>query len=125
MELSDQQFEHIVGLITECRVGIISAKNEMLTELERAKRDLRVEIRSAVAGQGVIGSQLTAIEEDLGQLQKGQRGGREEIAEIKQSLEGVVQLTKSTWDLTESLQKHIHENTSLEHVARQESHRAQ
>lgn len=125
MELSDQQFEQIVGLITECRVGIISAKNEMLGELERAKRDLRVEIRSAVAGQAVIGSQLSAIEEDLGQLQKGQRGGREEIAQIKQSLDGVVQLTKSTWDLTESLQKHIHENTSLEHATGQESHRAQ
>lgn len=125
MELSDAQFEHIVGLLTENRVAITSAKNEMLTELERAKRDLRVEIRAAVAGQQVIGAQLTAIEEDLGQLQKGQRGGREEIALIHQNLEGVTQLCKSTWDLTESLQKHIHAEVSLDDASGHESHRAQ
>lgn len=125
MELSDAQFEHIVGLLADNRVAIVSAKNEMLTELERAKRDLRVEIRSAVDGQRVIGSQLTAIEEDLGQLQKGQRGGREEIALINQTLEGVTQLCKSTWDLTESIQKHIHGESSLEDASGHESHRAQ
>ncbi len=125
MELSDAQFEHLVGMLADNRTAIINTKNEVLNELEKTKRELREEIKAAVAGQGLIGSHLTAIEEDVGKVQVTLRGHTEEFGKVHQALEGITQLSKSTWDLTESLQKHIHGEVDLGNVTVQESQRSQ
>lgn len=124
MELTDGQFERLVGLLSENRVAIQTATIEIMSELEKTKRELRGEIKAAVFGQALIGSHLTALEEDVGKVQATLRGHTEEFRKVHQSLEGIVQLTKSTWDLSESLQKRIGE-TSLEHATGHESHRPQ
>jgi hypothetical protein len=125
MELTDGQFERLVGLLAENRVAIVTAKNEIMSEVEKTKRELREEIRSAVSGQTLTRAHLTAIEEDVGKVQVILRGHTAEFGKVHQALEGITQLTKSTWDQTESLQKHIHGETSLEHVTGHESQRPQ
>jgi hypothetical protein len=125
MELTDGQFERLVGLLAETRVAIRSSHNELMSELEKTKRELREEIRHVASGQSLLGSHLTAIEEDLGKVQIAQRGHTEEIGQVHQALEGITQLTKSTWDQTESIQKHIHGEASIEHVTGHESQRPQ
>lgn len=124
MELTDGQFERLVAMLAENRVAIVNAENTLMSELEKTKRELRGEIKAAVSGQGLLSSHLTAIEEDLGKVQVAQRGHTEELGKMHQALDGVVQLTKSTWDQTESIQKRIH-GEGIEHVAGHESHRAQ
>jgi hypothetical protein len=132
MELSDAQFEHLVGMLADNRVAIVNVEFALMTELEKTKRELREEIKAAVSGQGLLTAHLTAIEEDVGKVQATLRGHTEELGKVDrqlrfvhQSLEGVTQLCKSTWDLTESLQKHIHGEASLENVSGLESHRAE
>lgn len=125
MELSDAQFEHLVGMLADNRTAIINTKNEVLNEVEKTKRELREEIKAAVSGQGLIGAHLTAIEQDVGKVQVTLRGHTEEFGKVHQALEGITQLSKSTWDLTESLQKHIHGEVDLGNVTGQESQRPQ
>jgi hypothetical protein len=124
MELTDGQFERLVGLLAENRVAIVTASNELMSELEKTKRELREEIRHIASGQSLLGSHLTAIEEDIGKVQVAQRGHTEEFGRVHQALEGLTQLSKSTWDISESIQKHIHgEAGSIDHVTDQESQR--
>lgn len=125
MELSDAQFEQLVGMLADNRTAIINTKNELMNELEKTKRELRQEIKGVSGGLSLLGSQLTALEEDVGKVQAGVRGHTEEFGKVHQTLEGITQLTKSTWDLSESIQKHIHGESSLEHATGLESHRAQ
>lgn len=125
MELSDAQFEHLVGMLADNRTGIINATNELMNELEKTKRELREEIKAAVAGQGILSAHLSAIEEDVGKVQVAVRGHTEEFGKVHQALEGLTQLAKSTWDLSESIQKHIHGESSLENATGHESLRPQ
>lgn len=122
MELSDGQFEHLVALLAEGRVAVTTAKNELMTEVERVRREIREEIR--LRDQLLVG-QLTAIEEDMGKVQGALRAHAEEFGRMHQTLEGVVQLGKSSFDICQSLQQHVHKDQSGRDVTGQESQRPQ
>ena len=114
MELSDSQFERLVTMLADNRVAIATAKNELSAEIQTVKRDLGLRIEF-VAGK------LEAVEEDLGKVQSTQRehgallGSVEQlqrehtdvIAQMDQSLLGVTQLAKSSFDMIESVNKHL------------------
>ena len=122
MELSDGQFEQLVGMLADNRTAIRTVEINLMNELEKTKRDLRAELQAIAAGQTLLSSHIIAVEEDLGKVQIAQRGHTEEFLQIHQALDGLTQLGKSTWDISESLQKHIHgEDKRLDHVADQES----
>lgn len=141
MELSDGQFEQLVGMLADNRVQIINAtnelKHELLTEIERTRRDLREELRaisgSATISHNLLAAQLTTIEEDLGQMQVMQRAqgssilvAAEQVRQINQSMDGLTQLAKSTWDLVESQQRRTHgESSATDYVSGHESSQPQ
>lgn len=137
MELSDGQFEQLVGMLADNRVQLTNIKNELMNELMKTKRDLREELRAlsatAATSHTLLASQLTAIEEDIGQVQVLQRAQESSalalqgsVRQIDQSMEGLTQLAKSTWDLVESTQRRAHgESSATDYASGHESPRAQ
>ncbi|MES2403754.1 MAG: hypothetical protein V4567_05360 [Pseudomonadota bacterium] len=114
MELSDSQFERLVTMLADNRAAIRTVKNELSLEIQAVKRDLGLRIEF-VAGK------LEAVEEDLGKVQTtGREHGallesidgmtREQagiIQAMDQALVGVTQLSKTSFDMIESLNKHV------------------
>lgn len=109
MELSDGQFEHIVGLLAENRVAI----NNVSSELQAVERRLLKEIGVVSRNAELTHALATAIEEDVGKVQTQVRRvsetQRTTIASYDQTLDGIVQLGRSTFDMVESIQKQVHE----------------
>ena len=123
MELSDSQFEQIVGLITDVRVAVLTAKNEFSVELASVKKELGKHLV-------LLQSSCDVLEIDLAKVQKVQRDHSEALATIEatqrthsgtlsaieQSLEGVMQLSKTNFDMIESINKRaLGESGSIHH----------
>ncbi len=95
MEISDEQFDRLVGMIAESRV-----------EFRAAMSDLQLELRTGIAGirsnQVVIKETLSAIEAELNQIHIKQRSQ-------DQALDGLTQLGKTNFDMNESVLKALHD----------------
>lgn len=101
MSISEEQYERLIGLLTDNRVAITTLGREIglrLDELERGQQ----------LGFKLLGARCQAIEDDIGKVQSELREVVRVQTEHTQSLVGLTQLCKSGWDLTESLQRHIH-----------------
>jgi hypothetical protein len=116
MEISDSQFETLVAMLADNRAAIINLDIKVSTELQEIRQDLQ-------RGFRLLGAQLTVLEEDLGKVQTEQRSHGKVLAEHTQALEGITQLCKSQWDVTESIRRHQHgeELQSAHHGAHDES----
>lgn len=114
-ELSDAQFERLVGMLADNRVAVTQLSNDVelwRQEVSQSLQGMRHDFR-------LQGDLLRAIEEDVAKIQSIQR-------DQDQALEGITQLCKTTFDLHESLQKHIHgESSSIQHGESAESPRTQ
>lgn len=125
MEISDDQYERLVGLIAEARAAFVTELNSVNVTLEEAQRSSRSRFGELKAGIELTQSSLNVIEEDLSQVQtqvrdinrvQGEHG--KILGEHGQSLEGLTELASTNFDLIESLNKHIHgESSSIRHDA--------
>lgn len=114
-ELSDAQFERLVGMLADNRVAVTQLTNDVDLWRQEVQRELQG-MRHDFRMQGEL---LRALEGDVAQIQRTQRAQ-------DQALDGITQLCKTTFDLHESLQKHIHgESSSIQHGESAESPRAQ
>lgn len=116
MELSDGQFEQLVGMLAESRAAIAGLASDVKVGLEGVELRLMKEITAVAKNHQFTMSLLQALEEDVGGLQSAVRRigetQRTTIASYDQALDGLTQLCRSTFDMTESIQKHIHEESS-------------
>ncbi len=118
IELSDDQFERLIGLMAEHRVAILTELNDFRQDLTRRVDDLKI-------GLGLAHTALGVIEEDIGKIQSAQRIHSQELEQVKelqaehtQALLGVTELSKTNFDLIETLNKHIHgESSTISHDA--------
>jgi hypothetical protein len=102
VELSDAQFDQLIGMMAQTRV-------DTLTAIDDFRRDLNNRIDDLRSGMGLMHTTLNVIEEDVGKIQVLQR-------EHTQALDGVTELSKTNFDLIESLNKHIHgESSTISH----------
>lgn len=99
MELSDAQFEHIVGLLAENRVAVINLSNEM--QLARTEDAARISVNEK--NLLVLQSSIDCLEPELNKIHTALRTQAATLTEHTQALEGVVQLTKSAYDIVESI----------------------
>lgn len=94
MELSDEQFRHIVNLIAETRVEFRDALSELSFELRTGLSGIR-------KNQIVAQETLYAIEADVQKIQGALRAH-------DQALDGLTQLGKTNFDMNESVLKELH-----------------
>lgn len=99
MELSDAQFEHIVGLLAENRVALQGLKNEI--EIDRKTDAARLE--GIAKNLVVLQSSIDCLEPELNKLHTAVRTQAVTLSEHTQALDGVVQLAKSSYDIVESI----------------------
>ena len=104
MEMSMEMFERIVGLLAENRVAIQTSENALGQRLDGIQKDLG-EIRTT---HSLHRASLEALEEDLTEVQKELRSINRALGSQDQALEGLTQLTKTNFNMTESVLKHIH-----------------
>ncbi len=101
MEISDEQFELLTGMIAESRV-----------ELRQGISDLRIEIREGFAGvrkgQIVAHETALALEADVSGMQQVQRAHGEVLGRLEQAVDGLTQLGKTNFDMNESILKELH-----------------
>jgi hypothetical protein len=104
IELSEDQFKILLDGAARGRVDVLTAINDLRLELAQKLNDLKV-------GFGLMRATLAVLEEDVGKIQVLQR-------EHTQSLEGLTELTSTNFDLIESMNKHIHgESSTIAHDA--------
>lgn len=115
MQVSDEQFEQLVGMIAESRV-----------ELRQGISDLQFEIRTGFSNlhknQIVTQSEIEALIDDVKLIQRTQRDQGLVLGELLQATDGLTQLCKTNFDLTESIMKRLlgEESGTVSHG--QESH---
>lgn len=110
-DLSDYQFERLVGMLADNRVAVTQLGNE----LDLFRQEIQQVFQGMNRDLSMQGKLLHAVEEDLSGVQRTLR-------DHTQALDGITQLCKTTFDLHESLQKHIHgESSSIEHGVTAES----
>lgn len=118
MEISDDQYERLVGLIADARATFITELNHVKVALEEVQAASRSRFADLKTGQALTQTTLNVIEEDLGTVQTDVREIKAEQAKHTQSLEGLTELASTNFDLIESLNKHIHgESSSIRHDA--------
>ena len=111
MELNDDQFERIIGMLAENRAAVSELRQEMKVEFESIRREITV-------GSRISSEAFVAIQEDLTQVQSMQRSH-------DQALRGLTQLCKSTFDVAESAMKRvIEESNRVEDDDAEKSHGA-
>lgn len=92
MELSDSQFERLVGMLADNRVAIANLGS-----------DLSLQIGQLAKNQLVLQSSVDCLEPELNQIQLALRTQAQTLAQHTQALDGLTQLTKSIFDVTESI----------------------
>lgn len=122
MEISDDQFERLVGMLADNRTATINLGIEIRAELQEDRKEWRAEFQSLrervdnlKLGLSLQGAALSAIEADLGKLQASARKLSETVALHDQSFLGITQLTKSTFDLVNSVHERI-QKAALRHA---------
>jgi len=115
MEISDAQFEQLVAMIADSRV-----------EMRQGLSDLQLELRTGFASfrknQIVTQSEIEALTEDVQMLQNTQRDQGLVLGELLQATDGLTQLCKTNFDLTESIMKRLRSEESGTVSHGQESH---
>jgi ABC-type transporter Mla subunit MlaD len=105
VELTDEQFDRLLNTLGEARADLITTLNDLRLDLEQRLDELKI-------GQGLLHTAANVIEEDVGKIQATLR-------EHTQALDGITELSKTNFDLIESLNKHIHgESSTLSHADR-------
>lgn len=100
MELSDGQFERLVGMLADNRVAISNLGHELSSRIEQINKN-----------QIVLQSSIDCLEPELNQVQLALRTQASTLQEHTQALDGITQLTKSIFDVTESInQREIEES---------------
>lgn len=94
MEMSDAQFEHLVGMLAQARV-------EFRDGLSEVQREVREGISTSRKNQIVAQSTLDAIDLDIQKIQRTLRAH-------DQSLDGLTQLSKTNFEMNESILKALH-----------------
>ena len=108
MDMSDAQFEQLVGLIAESRV-----------EFRQAISDLKIDLQAGFAGvrknQVVAHETLVAVEGDLATVQGLLR-------KHEQALDGLTQLSKTNFDILDTVRKQLSgESITMTHGETEES----
>lgn len=103
MELSDTQFERLVGMLADNRVALTNAISDL-------KSDLDLRLAGIEKNQLVLQSSVDCLEPELNQIHTALRTQAtaledhgKELAIHGQALDGVTQLTKSCFDVVESI----------------------
>jgi hypothetical protein len=108
VEISEAQFERLIGMLADHRVALHAAKNEISAEIQKVKTELSKQL-------SFLQSHVDVVEVDLNRVQKTQRAH-------DQALDGLTQLGKSNFDMNESILKHLHgESSSIRHGHAEES----
>jgi hypothetical protein len=109
VELTDAQFEQLIGMLAANRVEFRSG----IAELKAEARGGLAEIRK---GLTLLQSASGVIEEDLTEVQKLLRSQGETIVKQTQAIDGLTQLGKTNFDMNESILKILHgEESSNSH----------
>ena len=106
-EVSDEQFERLVGLIAETRVAVFEVKSSLEVEISSLRESLGANLL-------VLKEQVGVIEEDLNEQQALTRRVLEEHG---QALEGLTQLGQSNFDLLQSVLEHRLSSSLGTHVS--------
>jgi len=102
VELTDAQFDHLIDELAKTRVATLTAISDLEGKLTKRIDDLR-------SGMGLMHTTFNVIEEDVGKIQATLR-------EHTQALEGLTELSKTNFDMLESVNKHIHgESSTISH----------
>jgi len=101
VELSEAQFERLVGMLADNRVAIHTVKNEVVAAIAESEGRLKKEIQ-------FLGAGLTALEEDMGRVQVGIRELLKTQGDHSQAVDGLTQLGKTNFDMNESILKQLH-----------------
>jgi len=102
VELSDAQFDQLIDMMAKTRV-------DTLTAIDDFRRDLNKRIDDLRSGAGLMHTAFNVLEEDVGKIQALQR-------EHTQALEGLTELGMTNFDMLESINKHIHgESSTISH----------
>lgn len=88
-------------MLADNRTAIINAQNELTLKIEEVKKDQHLGFKMLSEWNAVHG-------DDIGKVQAELRKQGDELDKHTQALDGLTQLCKSAWDLTESLQRHVH-----------------
>lgn len=115
MEISDSQYEHLVAMLADNRTAIINLDMKLSQELKELRGDV-------ATGHKILGAQMNALEEDVGQVQGGFRELSDTVKQHSQSLDGITQLTKSIFDMAESTQRHQRQTHGEEEQAHHGAH---
>lgn len=131
MELSDAQYDRLITMLADNRVAVHTAKKQLSEEIQQVKKDLSKQI-------GFLSSQVDAVDADLTKVQKATREHAAVLDSVEktqrehggilkamdQSLEGVTQLGKTTFDMVESINKRaLGESSTIIHGDAQDSQR--
>ncbi len=118
MEISDAQYEHLVGMLADNRVAIVNAKNDLLLAIGKVKEDFGI-------SHTLIHESLKVLGEDVTKVQGTLRDHGRSLAAHSQAIDGLVQLCKSTFDAAESANKRVlGESSTLRHDESEKSHGA-
>lgn len=123
MELTEAQYDRLITMLADNRVAVHTARNELGLELAQIKKDLSRQIQFLQSSIDVIDADLTKVQSVqreqgslLGSVERMQRDDHAILMAIDQSLEGVTQLGKTSFDMIESLNKHVlGESSNLHH----------
>lgn len=118
IELSDAQFEALLNRLGDQQAATVRAVSDLRLDLGQRLDDLKL-------GLGLAHTALGVLEEDLGKAQVALRAQGVSLGEIQttltehtQALEGLTELCSTNFDLVESLNKHIHgESSNITHDA--------
>jgi chromosome segregation ATPase len=104
--MSDAQMEQVIGMLADLRVKQLELSHDI--QEDHAERK---------ASQKILSESLHAIEQDLGKVQASLRDVLRSLGSHEQALDGLTQLAKTNFDLTESLQKYVHGEESRPYVS--------
>ncbi len=119
MEISEEQFERLIDLITDVRVEMANAQRDLGQDISEASEASRKR-------SGLLAETVKTIEEDLSSVQGSLRALARTLSQHTQALEGLTELAKSNYDMNVSILKLLHgdESSQTSHVGAPESSRA-
>lgn len=119
VELTNAQFERLVGMLAENRVAL----QDGLREISEASRLRYIEIKKQLS---LHQSTLDVVQGDLIEVQKSIHGLAETQAKHDTALGGLTELASTNFELIESINKHIHgESSRITHGAEAQGQRPQ
>lgn len=119
MELTDGQFERLVGMLADNRAAISTVKAELLMALSESEKRIKTQV-------GLLHSAVDVLDVDLTRVQSALRKQGQQFERMEQSIVGLTELSKTNFDMQATILKRLHgeESDTITHGQTNESQRA-